>query len=163
MPTLGNFVNSAWRLFVNSAWRLIVPADFNLSAPGPAPGPQRTAATRPWRPRWSKSRSTLSGSTAALSPLRAPLLLQQLAGAPRVVVDVEQQKQHAQHETEDRAEQRAPDRLDTAEVRYPLIAAARSADDEGEETEIGDDFHALDDEPLHGTPPVSSERVAVGL
>src|SRR6266516_3227564 len=171
MPTLGNFVNSAWRLFVNSAWRLIVPADFNLSAPGPAPGPQRTAATRPWRPRWSKSRSTLSGSTAALSPLRAPLLLQQLAGAPRVVVDVEQQKQHAkhdhaQHETEDRAEHRAPDRLDTAEVRYPLIAAARSADDEGEETEIRDDFHALDDEPLHGTPPdrrryrIGSERAA---
>jgi hypothetical protein len=28
----------------------IVPADFNLSAPIPAPGPQRTAATRPWRP-----------------------------------------------------------------------------------------------------------------
>src|SRR5205807_9606166 len=73
---------------------------------------------------------------------------------------------HAQHETEDRAEQRAPDRLDTAEVRYPLIAAARSADDVGEETEIGDDFHALDDEPLHGTPPdrrryrIGSERAA---
>src|SRR5229473_2843463 len=37
-------------VFLSWAQLRIVPSDFNLSAPRPAPGLQRTAATRPWRP-----------------------------------------------------------------------------------------------------------------